>query len=828
MVVANRETGGKPLPSQAQVIVIGAGVIGCSVAYHLTKMGCRDVVLLERQSVACGTSWHSLGVVGLLRAGPTLTRLAQETARLLPELERETGKSTGYAARGSVNVTSDPARMTQFRRVADVGGSVGLEVHEIDAAEAKRLWPLMDSDGLIGGIHLPTEGQCNPMDLTQALVTGARNGGARIVENVAVTDLDLREGRVVAVETSAGRIACEQVVNCTGLWGRDFVRKKGAHLPLQGVEHNYLVTEFIEDLPEGMPILRDPDMTLTVREDARQFSFGFNERLAKLFGTEGVPEDFAFEPLPPDWDDAAPYIEDAMRRVPLLREVGIRLFLCGPESVTPDTRYMLGPLPGFENYFVAAGFSGVGIGSSGGAGRALAQWLLEGRPADDLWEVDVRRMMPFQSNPRYLEQRATEAQGMLFAMNWPHRQYESARGIRRSPLHEPLRAAGACFGCVAGWEVADWFAPPGVEPKHHYSFERPAWFPHARAEARAAMAAVALADRSPMAKLLVTGAGAESALSAICANDPAVAVGSQVLTPLLDDRGGIEAFVTLARQEADAFLLLSEAPTQTWCLDLLRRRLAGRADVSVVDVTSAFAVVDVVGPEAGATLAGAGWREAGSGDCDPAAEIGCITALLLREPRYGVPAWSAVVPSEFAGALFETLRDAGSDRDPRLLGRHAQQSLITLAGRPLWSQALTTEVTPIEAGLVSFVDLSGRRDFVGRAVCERQHIEGVTRRLAAFVLEDPEVVLLGHEPILRDGEPVGAIDQAAYALVSSGAIGLGYVACTPGAATTDFGGGNYEIVVAGRRVAARLDRLVGEGPLRQASETVPPALESVP
>ena len=814
-------TDSKAVPDRAQVVVIGGGVIGCSVAYHLTKLGCRDVLLLERKSIGCGTSWHSLGVVGLLRAGPTLTRLAMETARLLPELERETGKSTGYAPRGSINVTGDPARLTQFRRVADVGRALGLEVEEIDAAEAGRLWPLLNTEGLIGGIHLPTEGQCNPLDLVQAYSAGARQGGATLREQVAVTDIELREDRIVAVQTEAGRVDCEQVVNCTGLWARDFARSKGASLPLQGVEHNYLVTEFIEQVPEGTAILRDPDIRLTVREDARQLSVGFNEEVAKLFGTDGIPEDFSFEQLPPDWDAAMPYFEQAMRRVPVLREAGIRLFLCGPESVTPDIRYLLGPVPGFANYFVAAGFSGVGIGSSGGAGRALAEWVLQGQPSGDLWELDIRRMMPFQANRSYLESRATEAQGKLFAMAWPHRQYQTGRGIRRSPVHSALREAGACFGSVAGWEVPDWFAPAGSEPKHHDSFERPDWFPHAQAEARAAMEAVGLADRSQIAKFLVLGSGSEAALSAICAKDPAIALGGHVLTPLLNASGGIEALMRVIRLTDSEFLLLSEPATQQRDLDLLRRRLSEHSDVSLVDVTSAYALFEVMGPEAEEALLAADWRV--SADGSAATEIGHAKALVFEEKGLAVPVWSLVVPTELAAGLWEHLRESGATLGARAVGRHARHFVRTLSRMPVWSQAVASDVSPAEAGLDGLVDLEGDRSFVGRAVCERQRRDGVRRRLAAFTLEDPDEVLLGHEPIVRNGRLVGAIEQAAYALASTGAIGLGLVAAEPRAG---FDRRGYEIQVAGRRVQARFEGLVAHRVDWDSSGAAPQAAEA--
>jgi 4-methylaminobutanoate oxidase (formaldehyde-forming) len=543
-----------------------------------------------------------------------------------------------------------------------------------------------------------------------------------------------------------------------------------------------------------------------VREDARQLSVGFNEKVAKLFGTDGIPEDFSFEQLPPDWDAAMPYFEQAMHRVPVLQNAGVRLFLCGPESVTPDTRYMLGPVPGIANYFVAAGFSGFGIGSSGGAGRALAEWVLEGRPSDDLWEVDVRRMMPFQSNRSYLEQRATEAQGNLFAIAWPQRQYETGRGIRRSPVHEALREARACFGLMAGWEVADWFAPAGNEPKHHYSFGRPNWIPYAQEEAAAAMEAVGLADQSHLSKFLILGPGAEAALAAICAKDPAMPVGGHVLTPLLNARGGIEALVRCIRRTEGEYLMLSESATQCRDLDLLRRRLSGRDDVAVVDVTAAYAAFEVTGPKAEETLRAAGWRPTDGGAAE--AEIGQAAALIFAEEQRAPQTWSVVAPTEFAAGLWECLRAAGEAFDVRLVGRHARQFVRTLSQIPIWSQAVVSSLSPIEAGLAALVDLDGDRPFVGRAACERQRRDGVRRRLAAFTLKDPVAVLFGHEPILRHGRLAGAIEQAAYPLGSSCAIGLGYLRAEPGAGSVEFEHGGYEVLVAGRRVPARFEGLV--------------------
>ncbi len=800
------------LPSRAQVVVVGAGVIGSSVAYHLTRLGCRDVLVLERKSIGSGTTWHSHGVVGLVRASQTLLRLAMETARLLPELERETGKSTGYSVRGSINVTSDPSRLIQFQRFADIAKTQGLPIEIVDAAEAERLWPGLNTNGLIGAMHLPTEGQCNPLDLTQALIAGARMGGARVAEQTAVTGAKIVAGRVVSVDTEAGPVECEALVNCTGLWGRDFLRKETGGLPLQGVEHNYLVTEFSEDIAEGLPLLRDPDAVMTVREDARQLSFGFGEHTAKLFAADGVPETFEFDQLQPDWDAAAPYVEGVAHRVPILNELGIRLFLCGPEAATPDTRYLLGPAHGLSNYFVAAGFTGIGIGSSGGVGRAIAEWVLEGAPPDDLWDVDIRRMMPYQANRNYLMRRTVESNGKLFAMNWPHRQNITARGVRRSPLHGDMAKAGACFTEIGGWETPEWFAPEGVEPTPRYSFEKPDWFPFAKAEAEAALSGVALADRSMAGKFLVVGAGAEAALAGLCTNDVAGVDKEPAHTLVLNAKGGVEALFFVIRQAEDRFLLIGDAAAQTRDLELLRSQMGSQDAVSVVNMTSAFAMMDVIGPRATDTLAAAGWRdaarcEAGTSGFDPAAEIGFATATILRETCLCVPAWTVLVPAEFAATLYDALKEAGAAHGMRPIGCHAYQALRTLAGMPVWAQGLTPLHSPVEAGLETLVDLSHARVFPGREACARHMQDGVRHRLCLVTLDREDAILLGHEPVRTDGQAIGEIGQAAYPLASRSATGLAYLSngarMLPGTAFN----GSCEVCVAGEWLSAEFKGL---------------------
>jgi 4-methylaminobutanoate oxidase (formaldehyde-forming) len=518
------------LPSHASVVVIGAGVIGCSVAYHLARRGWTDVVLLERRQIACGTTWHAAGLVGQLRASETMTRLAQYTAELFVELERETGQETGYRRNGAITVATSPQRFEELRRSAAVGRRCGLEVGILTAEEACALYPLLDPTGVVGALHLPGDGQINPVDVTQAFARAARVRGVTIVEETAVTGIERAGGRVCAVRTGRGEIRAERVVNAAGMWGRELGAMAGVSVPLHAAEHYYVVTEPLDDIPRDLPVLRDLDACAYVKEDAGKLLIGAFEPVARPWGMDGIPHDFCFDSLAGEWDHFEPVLENVMRRLPLLERAGIALFFCGPESFTPDDRYSLGEAPGLRGYYVAAGFNSIGIQSSGGAGKVLADWIVDGYPPMDLWEVDVRRWMPFQVNRRYLHDRTVEGLGLLYAMHWPFRQFESARGVRRSPLHERLAAAGACFGETAGWERPNWYAPLGMEPRYEYSYGRQNWFEPSAAEHRAAREAVALFDQSSFAKLEVQGRDAEAVLQRVCANDVAVEPGRVVYT----------------------------------------------------------------------------------------------------------------------------------------------------------------------------------------------------------------------------------------------------------------------------------------------------------
>jgi 4-methylaminobutanoate oxidase (formaldehyde-forming) len=794
-------------PGEARVVIIGGGVVGCSVAYHLTRLGWSDVVLLERRKLTCGTTWHAAGLVGQLRATANLTRLAQYTTDLYAGLERETGQATGFKQRGSLALAGSAARLEELKRGASMARTFGLEVEVLSAQEAQAMWPLLNVEDIAGCVFLPKDGQCNPTDVTMALAKGARMGGAQIVEDCKVLEVLTKDGRAVGVRSEQGDIKAEVVVLCGGMWSREIGRSCGVNIPLQACEHFYIVTEEIPELSRELPVLRDPDGCAYFKEDAGKLLVGAFEPNAKPWGQDGIPEDFAFDELPEDFDHFAPVLEHAIRRVPILETAGIRTFFNGPESFTPDDRYMLGEAPELRGFFVAAGFNSIGIQSAGGAGKVLAEWIVGGHPPMDLWDVDIRRMAPFQGNKRYLVERASEALGLLYAMHWPYRQYETARGVRLSPLHERLKAKGACFGEVAGWERANWFAPDGVKPQYEYSYGRQNWFPYAAAEHKAVREAVAVFDQSSFGKFLVQGGDAEAVLQRICANDVAVPPGKVVYTQWLNERGGIEADVTVTRLAEDSYLVVTGAAVAGRDLHWLTRNIPDGSHATVTDVTSGLAVLGVMGPNSRALLARLTDADLSSaafpfGTAQEIA-IGYARARALRITYVGELGWELYVPSEFACSLFDGLMAEGADLGLRPAGLHVLDSCRIEKAYRHWGHDITDEDTPLEAGLGFACRLDKNQPFIGRDALLRQKEAGVTRRLVQFALEDPEPLLYHNEPIYRDGAIVGHVTSANYGHHLGAAIGLGYVAHPDGVDADFVKTGRYEIEVACERVPAQ-------------------------
>jgi 4-methylaminobutanoate oxidase (formaldehyde-forming) len=793
-----------PVPAHARAVIVGGGIVGCSVAYHLTKLGWRDIVLLERRDLSCGTTWHAAGLVGQLRSSHNLTRLASYGAVLYEQLEAETGQATGIRRSGSISVARTNERMIELKRGASMAKCFGVDVEVISPAEAGRRWPLMRTDDLAGAVWIPRDGRTNPIDTTLALAKGARNGGATIVENVTVTGIHRQNGAATGVSTDRGDIACDVVVNCAGMWGREVGRLAGVNVPLHASEHFYIVTEPMPGVTRELPVLRDPDGYIYVREEVGGLLMGGFEPVAKPWGMDGFPKDFAFSLLPEDWEHFRVFMEQAIVRIPALETAPVRRHVNGPESFTPDNRYMLGEAPELRNFFVAAGFNSVGIASAAGAGKALAEWIVGGEPSMDLWDVDIRRFMPFQGNAAYLRERTTEVVGLLYAMHWPFRQPASARGVRRSAVHDRLAGRGAVFGVVAGWERANWFATDGVEPRYVYTYGRQNWFPCAGAEHRAVREAVGLFDQSSLAKFRVQGPDATAVLQRLCANDVDVAPGRIVYTQMLNARGGIECDLTVTRLAEDAYLVVTIAAAATHDADWIRRGL-GAARVTLTDVTSAFAVLGVMGPRSRELLA----RVTGT-DLSQAAfpfgtareiEIGYAMVRATRITYVGELGWELYVPAEFAMNVYEATVAAGEQFGLRHAGYHAMDSLRMEKGYRSWGHDIGGEDTPLEAGL-GFAVAFKKEGFVGREVVLRQRDKPLARRLVMFTLADSAPLLLGDEPIYRDGVLVGRITSGAYGHTLGRSVGMGYVTQADGVDAGFVRAGRWELEIAMERVPA--------------------------
>ncbi|MDB5413290.1 MAG: dependent oxidoreductase [Rubritepida sp.] len=797
------------LPQRAGVIIVGGGVVGCSLAYHLTRRGWSDVLLLERQQLTSGTTWHAAGLIGQLRATQNLTRLAQYTSGLYQELEAETGQATGFRKSGSLAIATTEARFEELKRGASMASCFGLDVQVMGPSEAAKLWPLMEAGDIVGAVHLPGDGFVNPIDTTQALAKGARQKGARIEEGVSVTAILQKNGRATGVMTDRGPVHADVVVNCAGMWARELAADAGVTVPLHAAEHFYVVTEPMLDLPPNLPVLRDPDNFTYVKPETGKLLVGWFEEVAKPWGMGGVPKDFAFGHLPDDMDHVEPLLEGAVRRIPMLGRTGIRLFFNGPESFTPDDRYLLGEAPELPGLFVAAGFNSIGIQSAGGAGRVLADWIVDGHPPMDLWDVDLRRVMPFQRNARYLRDRTVEGLGLLYAMHWPFRQPVTARGVRRSPIHAALAEAGACFGEVAGWERANWFAPPamkaaGMKAEYEYSYGRQNWFEASAEEHRAVREAVGLFDQTSFAQFIVEGAGAEAALNRICANDVAVAPGRVVYTQWLNERGGIEADLTLTRESATRYRIVTAAATQVRDFTWLKKHLP--EGVAAWDASSAYATLSIMGPKSREVLAALTDADLSS-EAFPfatAREIDLAYARVwaTRITYVGELGWELHMPVEFAAGVYEALVAAGKPHGMRLAGYHALNSLRIEKAYRHWGHDITDEDTPLQAGLAFAVAWDKPGGFIGREALAAAR-GPQTRRLVTFLLEDPQPLLLHNEPIWRDGVRVGHITSAMYGHTLGRSIGLGYVTNAGGVNEAFIRDASFEIEIAGVRHAAR-------------------------
>ena len=795
--------------NHAEVLIVGGGIAGVSVAYHLTKLGITDVILCERKQLTCGTTWHAAGLVTQLRATRNMTELAKYTGELFASLEAETGQATGFRQTGALRVAKTEARFEELKRGASMGRNFGLPVDVVAPAEIKERWPLLNTEDLVGGLWLPKDGQVNPVDVTMAMAKGARNGGATIIENILVERILVEYGRACGVITSQGEIRAKKVVICGGMWSRDLAAIAGVSLPLHAAEHFYIVTEPISDLPRDLPVLFVTDEEAYYKEDAGKLLLGCFEKEAKPWGHDGIPAEFCFDTLPEDFDHFEPILTAAMNRVPLLTKAGIQLFFCGPESFTPDDRYLLGETPEVEGLFCACGFNSVGILSSGGVGKALSQWIRDGRPPVELTDVDVRRMMPFQSNRKYLYDRTTETLGLLFDMHWPYRQFATARNIRRSPFHDRLLANGACMTEAAGYERPGFFAPPGMLPEIAYSYGRQNWFDVAAAECQATREGVALFDHSCFVKFAVDGRDACTVLNRICANDIDVPVGRLVYTQWLNEQGGIEADVTVTRLTETSFLVVTIATSQVRDFAWLTRHFPTDARIFARDVSSGLPMLALMGPNSRSLL-----QAATNADLSNASfpfgtsreiEVGYAKVRANRITFVGELGYELLIPAEFAQHVFDVLTEAGAAFGLKHAGYFALNCLRMEKGYRHWGHDIGSDDTPLEAGLGFAVGWEKKGGFIGREALLRQREQGeLKRRLLQVRLEGPDQPMLYHgEPIWRAGKIVGSITSGGYGHCVGASLGMGYVRCEDGVDAAWLTAEPLQVEVAWKRYPVR-------------------------
>ena len=778
------------LPTHAKAVIIGGGIIGTSVAYHLTKLGWKDVVLLERKQLTSGTTWHAAGLIAQLRATQNMTRLAKYSQELYFSLEEETGVSTGFKRNGSITVALTGERMEELRRSAGMARAFGVEIDEISTAEISNLYPGLNVDDAVGGVHLPKDGQGDPVNITQALAKGARNGGVKIFEGVKVTDIITQNGVAAGVETSHGTIHAEYVVNCGGMWAREIGAMAGVSVPLHACEHFYIVTEGVKGLQSNLPVLRVPDECAYYKEDAGKIMLGAFEPNSKPWGMDGIPDDFEFDSLPEDIDHFEPILEKAINRLPILAEAGIQTFFNGPESFTSDNRYLMGEAPEVKNFFVAAGFNSVGIQSAGGAGMALAEWMHKGNAPMDLWDVDIRRMMPFQVNRSYLRERVSETLGLLYADHFPYRQVETSRSVKRSPIHHRLAEKGACFGEVAGWERANWFLPEsaaakGLKPEYEYSWKRQNWFAYNAAEHNAVRNHVGMFDMSSFGKIMMMGKDAEAVLQKIACNNVAVETGKIVYTQFLNSDGGIEADVTITRLDSDRFIIVTPAATIQRDLNWINRHIPDAAHCSALDVTAMESVLVIMGPEARDFLQPLIPQSLANADFPFGTmqniEIGHGMARAHRVSYVGELGWELYVSSDQSVHVYDELIKRGQDHALALCGLHTLDSCRIEKAFRHFGHDISSEDHILDAGLGFAARVnkqSGRfGDFIGRDAVIRRKDDGVKARMMQFRLNDAEPLLYHNEPIMRDGEIVSYLTSGNYGHHLGGAIGLGYVPC---------------------------------------------------
>jgi 4-methylaminobutanoate oxidase (formaldehyde-forming) len=799
----------RALPSHSHYVVIGGGIIGCSTAYHLAKNHSADVVVLEQGKLTSGSTWHAAGLVGQLRASATLTQLLKYSVELYGRLEQETGLATGWKPSGCLRLACSEDRMVEFRRQVTTAHSFGLEMELLSPQEVKRMWPLMEVSDLTGASFMPTDGQASPSDITQSLAKGARQHGASIFEEISVTDIEVTDGRVTAVETSGGRIACEKAVICCGLWSRQVGELAGVSIPLQAVQHQYIVTERVEGGTEGLATVRDPDRGTYFKEEVGGFMLGGYEPDPKAWAIDGIPQNFSFQLLEDDWNHFEQHLEKALERVPALHEVGVKSMINGPESFTPDGNFMLGETAEVRNLFVGAGFNAFGIAAGGGAGWALAEWVANGEQPLDLWVVDIRRFSDLHKDATWSRDRTLEAYGKHYTLAYPHDEFVSGRPRLKSPIYQRMADAGASFGSKLGWERPNWFAVNGEAPCDVLSFGRQNWFDAVGEEHRACRERAVIFDQSSFAKYEICGSDAEAALNWICANDVAKPPGKLTYTQMLNSRGGIECDLTVARLADDRFYLVTGTGFRTHDAAWIRQNVPPGLDVALHDITEQWGTLSLFGPNARHILSAVCEDDLSNAGFPfatiKAIEVAGYAVRALRVTYVGELGWELHMPADAMADVYDVVLAAGAGHGLAHAGYRALESLRLEKGYRAWGADISPSDAPAEAGLGWAVKLRSNTPFLGREASERIAAQPLKKKLACFTVADTAISLSGRETILRNGEVVGYLTSAGWGYTVEKSVGYGYVRHDDGVDGPYLRAGTYQLEVACQRVSCDLE-----------------------
>ncbi|MBL4786970.1 MAG: GcvT family protein [Cohaesibacteraceae bacterium] len=796
----------KQLPDTAKAVIIGGGIVGCSTAYHLGKLGWSDTILLERRKLTSGTTFHAAGLVGQLRSNANITQLLGYSVDLYNRLEEETGLGTGWKMNGGLRLACNEERWTEVKRQATTARSFGLEMELLTPKEALDLWPLMNIDDVIGAAFMPTDGQANPSDITQALARGARMSGVKIFEDTGVIDLEIDKGRIVAVITEHGRIECEKVIVCAGQWTREFSTRFGVNVPLVPMQHQYMVTEPIKGVPKNLPTLRDPDRLTYYKEEVGGLVMGGYEPNPLPWAIDGIPEDFHYALLDSDYDHFEHLMELSLGRVPALETAGIRTLTNGPESFTPDGNFIIGEAPELRNFFIGAGFNAFGIAAAGGAGMALAEWVKNGEPPFDLWSADIRRFGRPHFDTDWVRTRTMEAYGKHYTMAWPNEEHSSGRPCRKSPLYDILKDQGACFGEKLGWERPNWFADLsiGEKPEDVYSFGKQNWFEAVAREHRATREAAVIFDQTSFAKFSLKGPDATEALSWIAANDIDKPVGSLIYTQMLNDRGGIECDLTVARVAENEFYIVTGTGFATHDFNWIERNIPEGLNCQLFDITSSNSTLALMGPNARRILEQVTRSDISHdtfkfGTIKTIGIAGC-PVMALRVTYVGELGWELHLPVEYAITVYEAIMEAGREHGLINAGYRCIESCRLEKSYRAWGADIGSDHTPLEAGLGWAVKLKKDIPFKGREASQKQKSEGVKKMMACFTIDDPEILLVGRETIYRNNKRVGWLSSGGFGHTIGKSIGLGYVRNPDGVDQAYVLEGDYELEVATVRI----------------------------